>query len=144
MRTRLRLAQIRLGIKGQQTPCAQPPAPALGIHWIALLHKPGRAAPHPGERAARVLLIQQAHQLQILRTFLDRLVVQPGAVQPQQLALPPQTDLAVVRLDQLALLRKRLIQLFFAPVDFDFELADRLVELRAPGLFILSGPRPFA
>jgi hypothetical protein len=51
--------------------------------------------------------------------------------------LPPHADLLVVRFDPVPPVLKRIIQLFFEPVEFDFELADLLVESRLQRLLIL-------
>jgi hypothetical protein len=80
---------------------------------MALVTQPGGHTQHPIKGATRLLLIEQAHQLQILRTLVHRLVVQACAVHPKQLALPPHADLCVVRFDPLPPLVKRVVQLFF-------------------------------
>src|ERR1700730_3439892 len=52
------------------------------------------------ERAVGVLLVDQLHQVEVLRCLRCRLVIQAGATQPQQLALPTNAQLRVVDLHQ--------------------------------------------
>jgi len=49
----------------------------------------------------------------IVCTLLNRLVVQPGTVDPESRALPPHPDPLVVRVDPLPPVRKWGTQLFF-------------------------------
>jgi hypothetical protein len=58
-------------------------------------------AQHPIIWTARILLIDQAHQVQILLAGIYRLVVQACSVHPEQLALLPHTALLVVLFDPL-------------------------------------------
>jgi hypothetical protein len=80
---------------------------------MALVTEPGGHTQPPIKGAARVLLIQQTHQVQILCALVHRLVVQGCSVHPEQLALPPHADPFVMRLDPLPPLFKWVIQLFF-------------------------------
>jgi hypothetical protein len=81
---------------------------------MALVMQPGGHTPHPIKGAARVRLIQQAHEVQIFDALVHRLVVQAGSIHPKQLAfMPSHTDPFVMRLDPLPPLFKWAIQLLF-------------------------------
>jgi hypothetical protein len=67
--------------------------------------------------------------MQILGPFLLRLVGVARPRQPKQFALPRDTERRVIGFDQRAFGLTRGLQLFFQPVELDFELADLLVEL---------------
>jgi len=49
------------------------------------------------------LLIQQAHQRQIVGTLARRLIVEGGSIQAQQFTLAPNAERRVIRLHQLPL-----------------------------------------
>jgi hypothetical protein len=66
------------------------------------------------ERRPGILLIQQPHQQQVLRALAHRLVVQAGAVDAQQLALSPHTDLRVAPIHQRPHLVNRACRLFLS------------------------------
>jgi len=57
------------------------------------------SGPHWRERSPDVLLVQQPHQRQVVRTLLPRFVVQARPRQPHQFALPHHGDLRMARLD---------------------------------------------
>ena len=59
------------------------------------------------------MLIEQAHQEQVLGALPSRLVIEARAGKPDQLALTADADQIVVRLDQLSLPISRADQLFF-------------------------------
>ena len=88
-----RFAERGAWVDGPQPHRSEKPPYPLGIHRIALLMKPRSHASYPVEGRLRVLLVQKPHQCQVLLGFLSllqsRLVVEIGAMQPQQLALPP-------------------------------------------------------
>jgi site-specific DNA recombinase len=66
---RLRLTRARFGIDRLQPHRMQQPRHPFGIHRVALLSQPHRHPAYPIEGCPRVLFIQPAHQMQILRTF---------------------------------------------------------------------------
>jgi hypothetical protein len=117
----------------------------IDVVWIVfkeqlILFQAGmRSTPDKGQR--RVWLIQQAPQVQMFYPLLNRLVGQPRTLHPASLAWPPHTDPLVVRFDLLPPVLKWGIQLFFAPVECNFERPDLLVEPRWPRFIILGCTR---
>lgn len=62
------------------------------------------------ERGFRILLIDQLHELEVRIGFSRRCVVEHGAIDPEQLALPPNADRWMSGLDKLVFVR----ELFFS------------------------------
>ena len=83
----------------QHLPAHDPHQPLhpLAVDRLATLGEPLRPAPTAEERVGRVLFIDRP---QVLVRLGGRLVVQFGAAQPQQFALPPHAQRRVVHLDQ--------------------------------------------
>ena len=65
--------------------------------------------------------------MQILCTFANRLAIEARTCQAQQGTLPSHAHLRVPRVNQPTLLLNGQAQLFFQPVQLDFELSDLLV-----------------
>ena len=61
----------------------------------------------------QMLLVDDSHDLKILRALKARLIVNVGSMQSQQLALLSDTDLAIIEIDPGTLLSHRLGPLFF-------------------------------
>ena len=78
---------------------------------MALVTQPGGHTQPPIKGAARVRLIQPAHDVQILHALVHWLGGQACAVHPEPLALPPHADPLVMRLNPLPPLVKGAIQL---------------------------------
>ena len=95
-----RRTQLRLGVDRLQAHQPHQPLHPLAVDRLALLDQPLRQPPAAEERVGGVLLVDQPHQPQVLRRLGRRLVVQAGAAQPQQFALPAHAQLRVVGLDQ--------------------------------------------
>ncbi len=108
-----RRTQLRLGVNRLQPHEPQQPLHPLAVDRLPLLDQPLRQPPAAQERVGRVLLVEQLHQPQVLRCLRRCLVVQAGAAQPQQRALPPHAQLRVARLDQTPQLFRRAGRLFF-------------------------------
>ena len=98
------LTQARTRIDRHQTHLPQQPGDPLVVDFMPLRAQPGRHLPDAIERGARVLLIQEPHQQQIVLTFWHRRVIVAGAGQPHELALASQTAAAMLRLNQRPLL----------------------------------------
>jgi hypothetical protein len=105
---------------------------------MTVLAQPGCHFQHAVKWRSRVLLIEQSHQEQVLGALPSRLVIEARAGKSDQFALTAEADRIVVRLDQLSLLISRADQLFFEPVELNFELADLLVEFRFESFFFLG------
>jgi site-specific DNA recombinase len=106
-------AQLRLGVDRLQAHPPHQPLHPLAVDLLPLRDQPLRQPPTTEEGVGGVLLVDQPHQPQVLRRLGRRLIVQAGAGQPQQFALPPHTQLRVVRLDQRSQLVRRSVRLFF-------------------------------
>ena len=91
-------------IDRHQAHLSQESGNAFVVHFIVLTAQPGRHFLDPIKRRARVLLIQQAHQQQVLLTFWDWLIIIAGACQANQLALSYQTDGGMLCFNQRPLL----------------------------------------
>jgi site-specific DNA recombinase len=97
---RVRLAGVGPLVNRLQPHCPQQPPGPLGVDFVPQAAQVGRHPQHTVARRPRVLLVQQAHQREVLRAFARRAVVQAGAVQAQQLALPADAEPRVLRIDQ--------------------------------------------
>jgi hypothetical protein len=86
------LTQPGAGIDRHEAHLSQEPGHPLVVHLLALSTQPGRHLLDAIKRRSRVLLIQQAHQQQILLTFWDRLVIIAGTCQATQLTLSCHAD----------------------------------------------------
>ena len=60
----------------------------LAIDRVALRLKPCRHPPRAVKRSAQILAVDERHQLQFVGADLDPLIVERGAAEPQQFALP--------------------------------------------------------
>ena len=80
------------------------PLNAFTIHLVALPTQVSRHLARAIKRCDEILLIDQAHQLQILTALLSRLKVESGTIESHQLTLPAYTQVWMLGLDQLALL----------------------------------------
>jgi site-specific DNA recombinase len=94
-----RSARARLRPQGPQPQRPQQSAHPLGADLVALLPQHLRHPPYPVERRLRILLVQPALELQFLGIDLDGPVVVAGPRQAQQLALPGDANLRMLRLD---------------------------------------------
>ena len=83
------------------------------IDPVALLLQPGRHAANAVEGRARILLIEQAHQQQVLVIIGLWLIIEATARQAEQLTLAAQAEFSMADFDQLPLLISRADQLFF-------------------------------
>jgi len=106
-------AQFGFGIDRLEAHGAHHAPNPFVIDDMALLSKPKLHAPESVERSPGVLLIEQAHDREILLRDPARPVVPARAVEPEQLALPDNRKGGVVGLDQPALVFKRPVQTFF-------------------------------
>jgi len=95
-----RLAQLRLRINGFDAQEFHQPRYALAVHWIASVTSHSVIFSTPIERRPRVLLVQQPHEPEVLFVLTRRLVVQPGAIDAQQLALPPDAEVRMAPFHQ--------------------------------------------
>ena len=91
----------------------QLPAHSLAIDRMTVLAQPGRHFQHAVKWRSCVLLIEQAHEEQVLGALPSRFVVETRAGKPDQLALAADADRIIVRLDQSPLPISRAAQLFF-------------------------------
>lgn len=106
-------AQVALRTHSLDSHLAHQALNTLMVDRMALSTQPSR---HPGRSIkgkARVLLIDEAHQLQVKRALQRRTVIVAGARYPQQLTLPHDTQPRVVRLDDLASIVNGALQIFF-------------------------------
>ena len=107
------LRQARLLIDRFQAHQTQQASNSFVIDLMTLRLQPGCHAPNAVERCQRVLLIEQAHQLQVLLALRLRLIIEACARQPDQLALPGKAQAFVRRLNQQPFFFSRTSQLFF-------------------------------
>jgi hypothetical protein len=95
-----RRTQLRLGVERLQTHAQQQPLHPLAVDCLPLLDQPLGQPPTAEERVGGILPVEQPHQPQVRYRLGRRLIVQAGVAQAEQLALPPDTQLRVVGLDQ--------------------------------------------
>jgi beta-xylosidase len=95
-----RLAQLRLRIDGLDSHHLHQPRDPFAIHFVPLCGKPRHHSPASVEWRPRVLFIQQSHQQQVLFAFAHWFVIQACAVDTQQLALPPNTEVRMAPFHQ--------------------------------------------
>ena len=95
-----RRTQLRLGVDRLQPHQPHQPLHPLAVDRLPLLDQPLRQPPATEEGVGGVLSVDEPHQPQVLRRLGRRLVVQAGAAQAEEFALPPHTQLRVVGLDQ--------------------------------------------
>jgi hypothetical protein len=95
------LAQVLLRINGFQSHLPHQTLDPLLIHRsLQLLVQKDFHLPNPVERRARVLLVDQTHDLEVVRIFRPRLVVKARARKSHQVALLIDADLFMARFDQ--------------------------------------------
>jgi site-specific DNA recombinase len=94
------LCRLGLGINGLQTHQPHQALHPFVVHQQFPAAQIGRHAGPTVERRPGVLLIDQAHQIQIELGLAHRRIVPRRAVEPQQLTLSTQADLRVLWLDQ--------------------------------------------
>jgi site-specific DNA recombinase len=109
-----RRTQLRLGVERLQAHDPHQPPHPLAVDRLPLPGQPGRQPPAAEERVGRVLPVDQRHQPQVVRRLRGRLVIQAGAAQPQQRALPADAQLRVTGLDERPQLVRRAGRLFFS------------------------------
>jgi hypothetical protein len=131
------LAEPRFGVDRFQPHLPQQPAHMLMIHGIALAAQPRRHPANTIKRRGRVLPVQQPHERHILGAGAHRLIVQPRPGQAQQGTMTPQTEPRMVGLYQLPFRLNRDAQLFFQPVELDFQLSNLLIERRLQRVLLL-------
>lgn len=106
---------------------------ALAIDVVALAFQPQGHLSGAKEGCAHVLLINEPHVRQILFSFLFplRLVVVAGTYNAQELTLSANTQVAIVRFDQHALILRTAQQIFFSTSRAP-SLADRSLQRGVP------------
>ena len=101
-------------INGFQPHFLHQPLHALAVDRVSPTLQNSRHSAGSVERCSGILLINQAHQQEIARTFRHWQIVIGGPGKPNQFTLPTHTDLTMVRIDQRALFLNRTGQLFFS------------------------------
>ena len=84
------------------------------VHAVTLAAQMGRHLGPAGERCLGILFVDHAHQVEVKRALRNRPIVERGAVQAEQFALPPNTEVGMSQLNHGALLYNRRGQLFFS------------------------------
>jgi hypothetical protein len=97
-------ARLGLRIDSLQSHLLHQALDPLVVDGIALAAQMGRHARPAVEWRAQILLVNEAHQLQVLGRFSGRLVVPGRTVQPQQFTLAAQAQCWMLWLDEGALL----------------------------------------
>lgn len=88
------------------------------LHSLAIyaVPRPSQEGPHVAtapERRLQVLLVDESHELEVLARFRCGLVIETGAVDPQQLALSPHAQRGMAAVDPRVQLATSSRQLFF-------------------------------
>ena len=121
------LTQPGFGRDGVQSHLPHQPRHPLRIDGVPPLTSPRRHPAYAVKWGGGVLLIEQAHQQQVLRVFPQRPVIESRACSPESRTLPSDTQLWVGQFDQRPLLLNRHDPLFFQPVELHLQLANLLV-----------------
>src|SRR5439155_8330608 len=106
-------AGSRLGIDGFQTHQLQQPPHAFTFHWVALRLQPGRHLPRSVEWRPCVLLIEHAHQHQVLLAFWYRFVIVTRPCESQQFALLGNAQFCMLWLNQRSFRLNAVLLIFF-------------------------------
>src|SRR5438874_371138 len=109
-----RRTQLRLGVNRLQAHQPHQPLHPLAADRLPWPDQPLGQPPAAQEGVGGVRRVEPPHQPQALRRLGRRLVVQAGAAQAEQLALPPDTQLRVAGLDQGPQPLRRSVRLFLS------------------------------
>lgn len=88
-----------LGINRLQAHQPHQPSDSFAIDFVALCGEPNSHFPSPVERTLCVLLVDQAHQLQVLGRFLSGLIIIARTSEPEQLTLTSDAQRRMVLFD---------------------------------------------